>query len=140
MQGPATGNNKETKNEKKDKAPTFPIDLLSTFASGILTANVSGIPLLKIDAESRSVGVEATGVKECGIRLSKIVRLPKGGGGVVEFVKSSESAARELSENGWELSLYDRGSRIVSIGRGASKLTGYVNINPLKLGRLLKIL
>ena len=113
------------------------MDLLSSFQSGVLTVGVGGFPLLKVDAASRSIEVEAAGVKQTGIKISRVIKSSQAQGGVVRFIKESESTARALSRNGWELSLYDRGSRVLVMGRGVSKLTGYVHANPLKLGKIL---
>ncbi len=117
-----------------------PLDLLSMFESGTLTIGIQGLPLLKVDAALRSLDVEATGVKESGIKLSKIVELQAGQTGVVGLVKGSESTAKGLSENGWKLTLYDKGSPILTLGRGVSRLTGHVQANPLKLRKILETL
>jgi hypothetical protein len=126
--------------ERQKKQQADPLGLLSIFESGLLTASVNGLPLLKLDAESRTVDVEAVGVKECGIRLSEIIQLEGGGKGVKALLKGSESSAKGLSEKGWRLTLYDGGSAILTVGKGVSRLTGYVHFSPLKLRRILKSL
>jgi len=127
--------------ENPKKMSADPLDLLSSITSGTLTVGVNGLPFLKVDAESRSVGVEARGVKECGIRLSSIVEIQGGGRkGVSAILKGSESAAKGLSEKGWKLVLSDRGSTMLTMGRGVSKVTGHVRVNPLKLRKILEIL
>lgn len=117
-----------------------PLDLLSLFASGVLTVGVNGLPLLKVDAESRSVDVEAAGVKEYGIKLSKVIQLESGQKGVRGLLKGSESTAKGLSKKGWRLTLYDKGSSILTMGRGGSRLTGYVRANPMKIRKILETL
>ena len=123
------------------KSNIDPLEILPIFASGIFTVGVNGLPFLKVDAESHSVDVEARGVKECGIRLSKIIALQGGRRkGVRGLLEGQESIAKGLSEKGWKLVLYDRGSSILTMGRGVSRLTGYVRVNPLKLRKILKVL
>ena len=117
-----------------------PLDLLSLFASGILTVGVNGLPFLKVDAESRTVDVEAVGVKESGIRLSRVIELEGGQKGARGLLKGSESTAKGLSEKGWTLILYDKGSSILTMGRGVSRLTGYVRVNPMKIRKILETL
>ena len=117
-----------------------PLCLLSLFASGVLTVGVNGLPFLKIDAESRTVDVEAVGVKEYGIRLSSVIQLESGQKGVRGLLKGSESAAKGLSERGWRLTLYDKGSSILTMGRGVSRLTGYVRVNSMKIRKILETL
>jgi hypothetical protein len=117
-----------------------PLDILSLFESGTLTIGVSGVPLLKVDAEARNLELDASGVKESGLKLSKIMEIQGGQKGFVGLMKGSESTARGLSEKGWKLTLYDKGSEILTLGRGVSRLTGYVHANPLKLRRIWKTL
>jgi hypothetical protein len=124
----------------RNKDVADPLSLLSLFQSGILTASVNGVPLAKIDAESRTFEVEATGVKESGIRLSQIIELEGGGKGIKGLLSGGEFAAKQLSDNGWKLGLYDGGSEILRAGSGVSRLTGYVHFNPLKLRKILKSL
>ncbi|MCL5068138.1 MAG: hypothetical protein M1368_07290 [Thaumarchaeota archaeon] len=117
-----------------------PVDLLSIFQSGVLTVGVNGLPLLKVDVESRSVDVEAAGVKECNLKLSSLVELQRGSSGFQDLLKGSRSTARELFEKGWKFVLYDKGQTILLMGRGVSRLTGRIRVNPLKLRKLLKAL
>ncbi|MGI0092267.1 MAG: hypothetical protein ACREBS_11220 [Nitrososphaerales archaeon] len=124
----------DVKKDQKHENALF--ELLSVFESGSLTITANGLPMLKVDAQSRSVDVEAAGVKECGIKLSKIVKAEESGG-VFGMLKRSESMARGLSERGWRFVLYDRGSKLLTMGRGVSRLTGRIQANPLKLRRII---
>src|SRR5208283_1685919 len=108
--------------QRKQKRSTDPLNLLSNFASGTFTVNVNDLPVLKVDAKTRSVKVEARGVKECGIRLSNIVELQSGGKGVRALLKGSESTAKGLSEKGWRLVLSDKNSTLVAMGSGVTGL------------------
>jgi hypothetical protein len=113
------------------------LDLLSRVSSGGVTVTVGGFPLLSLDSGEKVVGVELRGVKEAGIRLSRLIRLEGREGSAIG---GAESVAKKLSEMGWRLTLYDRGDRVASVGSGSSRLTGHVSINPLKLGSLLDAL
>jgi hypothetical protein len=123
---------------KQRKSDADTLKLLSMFESGILTVEVNGFPLAKVDAESRSLDLEAQGIKECGIKLSKLIEFETGGKGIKTMISTSESTARRLSERGWSLALYDRGSTILKMGRGVSRLTGHIQVNLLKLRRILE--
>ena len=124
---------------RQQKPNADPLNLLSFFSSGILTVGVNDLPLLKVDAGTRSVKVEAEGVKECGVSLSNIIEL-QGGKGVRAMLKSSQSTAKELSEKGWRLTLSDNDSALITMGCGVSRLTGHMRVNPLKLRKVLEIL
>jgi hypothetical protein len=123
---------------KQRKSDADTLELLSMFESGILTVEVNGFPLAKVDAESRSLDLEAQGIKECGIKLSKLIEFETGGKGIKTMISASESTARRLSERGWSLALYDRGSTILKMGRGVSRLTGHIQVNLLKFRRILE--
>ncbi len=69
--------------------------------------------------------------------LSKVVRLQEGSKNIIE---ASESMAKKLSNLGWRLTLYEGGSKILTMRGGASRLTGPIRANPLKLRKLLKAL
>ena len=126
---------------EKPSAPDLLGDLLSLFESGVMTIGVNGLPLLRIDAESKAVDVETSGVKASGIKLSKLVHLEAGGKkGVTGMLKGAESTANGLSEKGWNFTLWDKQSKILSMGKGVSGLAGHVRVNPLKLLSILKAL
>lgn len=115
-------------------------DLLQMFDAGRLTVSVNGLPTLSVDADSKSLGLEARGVKESGLKLSTMIRAEGQGIGIAGLLNGAESIARTLSEKGWKMTLYDRGDRILTMGRGVSALTGHVGTSPLKLRRILNSL
>ncbi|MDG6997501.1 MAG: hypothetical protein JRN15_00105 [Nitrososphaerota archaeon] len=117
-----------------------PLELLSLFASGTLSINVDGHPLLKVDAESKSVDVDGPRVKECGIPLSKIIQLEAGRKGIIGLLSGSRATASRLSKKGWRLTLYDNGSELVRIGKGTSRLTGHMSMKPTRVRKILKSL
>lgn len=114
------------------------LNLLEGFQSGVLTIGVNGRPLAKIDGELHEIDLGTSGVKESGIKLSK---LTSGKRSLTTILKNSETVARGLANRGWKLTLYDEdGGSILSAGRGVSKLTSYAHVNPLKLGKILELL
>jgi hypothetical protein len=119
------------------KRHTSLMDILGLISAGRATITVKGYPLLSIHSESRKVDLEVKGAKEAGLDLSKIIRLHEGSGNILS---GSESVARRLSTLGWRLTLYDRGSAVLTMGYGVSRLTGQIRTNPLKLLKLLKAL
>jgi hypothetical protein len=116
------------------------LDLLTSLESGSFAVTANGFPMLKVDAETRSVDLEAKGVRESGIKLRKIVTAAAGGSETFGLVRGSESIARRLSNIGWTVTLYDGSSKLATMGNTASALTGHIRANPLKLRRVLDVL
>jgi hypothetical protein len=112
-------------------------ELLSIFTSGSFTVSVNGIPALSVDAESRLLNLEAKGVKKSGLKLLNITK--EKGKGVAGLLKTSESTAKKLSESGWRITVYDGSNVVLTMGRGVSRLSGYIHVNPLKLRTILEI-
>ena len=115
-------------------------EMLPLLRSGSLTVTVNNYPLLKADAESKSVEIEIKGAKETGLDIQTLMKAGSGGHGILETLKSSESMAKELHEKGWKLSIYDSGSTLITMGRDVSGLTGYIWANPLKLLKVFSTL
>ena len=57
---------------KSKKEISDPLQLLSLFQSGIMTIEVNGFPVLKVDGKERTLDLEAQGLKKCGVKLSKL--------------------------------------------------------------------
>ncbi len=127
------------KKEKNNAAVFDALELLSLFQSGTLTVRVNGVPTVKVDGEGRALELETRGIKEFGLKLSKLGELAEGGarGGIRGMLSTSERAARHLSSEGWTMSLYDNGSRVLKMGRGAPSLTGHIEVNLWKLRKLV---
>lgn len=117
-----------------------PLELLSLFRSGILTITVDGLPLVKISADSKSVDLEGKNVKECGVPLSRIIDLETNKKGLMGLLIGSRTAAKRLTEKGWRMTLFDKGSKLVTLGKGASGLTGHINLDPTKARKILRTL
>ncbi len=110
------------------------------FESGSLLVGVNGLPLLKVDAESRSLGFELSGIRETGLKLSKLKTSGSHRLGVQGLIKISRETAKELSDMGWRLSIYDKGSSVLTMGSGVSRLTGRIRANPIKIRKVLSVL
>ena len=113
------------------------LDVLTLLSSGGITVTVGGCPLLSIDSRGKEVNLEVQGVRKAGLRLSDLMKMEEQD---THLLRGAESLARRLSRLGWRLTLYDTGSRLLSVGSGESSLTGYVGLSPLKLRRLLDAL
>lgn len=116
------------------------IRLLLIFESGIFSIRINGLFFLKVDAKSRSIDIEASEMKEHGIRLSKLIEIQTNQKGWRGMLRGTMSIAKELHSRGWTLKLYDGESCIVTMGQGVSRLTGYIRMNPFKIRRILKYL
>jgi hypothetical protein len=116
------------------------IQFLSFFESGTLSIRLNGFSLFKVDAESRIVEVEASEMKEYGLRLTKLTEVQTGQKGWRSMLKGTMSIAKELHNRGWMFKLYDGKECIVTMGQGVSRLSGYIGLNPLKIRRILKYL
>ena len=113
------------------------VKLLQHVPSGKATVSVGGRPLLSVDADNKTLEVEAGGVADAGVRLSDLVKLQEGGTAMIQEPIRISGALTRL---GWKLNLYAGGDRILSMGSGVSRLTAHVSVNPLKLKKLLKML
>ena len=113
------------------------IGLLEHVPSGKATVRVNGRPLISVDADKKTLEVEAEGAADAGLRLSELVRPREGASAMIE---EPMRVSGELSRLGWKLSLYAEGDKVLSMGSGVSRLTGHISVNPLKLRKLLKAL
>ncbi|MDG6924367.1 MAG: hypothetical protein JRN67_13880 [Nitrososphaerota archaeon] len=122
--------------QKVGSMTTLLIDtILPLFRSGSLSVAANGLPVLSLDCSSRSLDVETRGVEQTGLKISQLVG---NRGGVAGLLKDSESIAKKVASEGWTLTLYDKGSRALTMGSRVSRLTGHIRVNPLKLRRLLR--
>jgi len=122
--------------EREEKLASF-LDLLGLAAAGRATFSVGGRPLLSVDADKKTLDVEAEGVGKAGLHISDLIKVEEGGAGMIE---GSLKVTGALSRLGWKLTLYAEGDRVLSMGSGVSRLTGRISVNPLKLRKLLKAL
>ena len=116
------------------------LSLLSSLESGSVTVSVNALPMAMVDADSKSLGIEVSGVKESGLRLSEMLVGDDQERSIGKLIASSASMATSLSKIGWTVTLYDKGHSLLSMGKGASGLTGHIKANPLRLRELLRAL
>jgi hypothetical protein len=121
--------------EKPSSDITTLSESLSNFLSGTMTVSVNNFPFLKIDGESRTFDIEIKGLKESGIETSSL--LGESRHGMLETLKRSERIGEGLHEKGWRLRVFEGGRSVLSMGRGAPSLTGFVWGNPLGLLKIL---
>jgi len=117
--------------------PATLLDALSLITAGKVTVTVAGYPFLAVRSDDKEIDMDVGGAKMAGVSLSNLVRLQEDDKNVL---MASERTAERLSRLRWKLTLYDRGSRILTMGSGVSRLTARVKVNPLKLRRLLEAL
>jgi hypothetical protein len=127
---------KEDKKKQVEPIATLLIDtILPIFSSGKFSVAVNGFPALSLDYGSKSLELEARGMEENGFKLSQFVGRQ---GGVAGLLKDSEAIAKKLAREDWTLTIYDGGSKALTIGSKVSRLTGHIRVNPLKLRKLLR--
>ena len=113
------------------------LDLLAVVSRGKATVTVGGRPLVHLDADEKVLEVDADGAKEAGLRLLEFAEQD---GGTLAVVRGPLHLASELSQSGWRLTVNAEGKKVLSMGRGVSRLTGRISMNPLKARKLLKAL
>jgi len=113
------------------------LDLLAVVSRGKATVTVGGRPLVRVDADAKVLEVDAEGAKEAGFHL---LEAAEQGGGTLAAVRGPLRLAGELSQNGWRLTVESDGEKMLSMGKGVSRLTGRISMNPLKARKLLKAL
>jgi hypothetical protein len=121
---------------KKTSSQVTLVDFLSIFKSGGMTLSVNGTPSVVVDVDSKSLNLEAKGVKKSGLKLLNVTQ--EKGRGVLGLLKTSQSTAKKLSEMGWKVTIYDGRNVVLSMGSGVSRLTGHIYVNPLKLRTILE--
>jgi len=123
------------KNRQESLSSLF--DFLALVSAGRATVTVGGLQFIEVNGDEKTMDVEATVAKRAGIRPSE---LAKKSGGPLGALTGPISVAGVLSQAGWKLNLRTGGEVVLSMGRGSSRLTGRISVNPLKARKLLKIL
>jgi hypothetical protein len=113
------------------------LEFLDSVPAGKATVTVGGHPFVSLDADEKALEIEMEGASEAGLRLSELARLDRGFMGVLSGPFRVASA---LSRLGWNLTMYAEGDKVLSMGKGESRLTGRISANPLRLRKLLKAL
>ena len=113
------------------------LDLLATVSKGKATITVGGRPFVQLDADEKILAVDAEGAREAGLRLQDLGEGKRGSLGALTVPMRDAGA---LSEHGWKLTLSAEGENVLTMGKGVSRLTGRIRVNPLKARKLLKAL
>lgn len=113
------------------------LDLLAVVSKGKATITVGGRTLVRMDADEKVLEVDAEGAKQAGLHLLEFARQ---GGGTLAAVRGPLRIAGALSQNGWKLTVQSEGEKVLSMGKGTSRLTGRISMNPLKARKLMKAL
>lgn len=122
---------------KSEEGVTSLLHLLALLPSGRAQITVEGHPLVSVDADAKTVDVETDGLKEAGVRFSGLVREDRG---MSNLLRESSKVTGVLFQLGWKVTLCAGGEKMLVMGRGVSRLTGHVSLNPLKLRKLLKVM
>ncbi len=75
------------------------------------------------------------GVHESGIQLFHVMKTQNR---LTNVVRNAQELGSELAKRDWKLTVYSMGTPIVTMGRGASRLTGHISASPFKLRRIIK--
>jgi hypothetical protein len=112
-------------------------DILALVSAGRATVAMGGLPFIKVNGDEKTLEVEADVAKQAGISLPNLV---KKSGGPLATLTGPISVAGVLSQIGWKLTLRTGGEAVLHMGKGSSRLTGRITVNPLKTRKLLKVL
>ena len=113
------------------------LGLLALVSAGRATVSVGGLQLIEMNGDRKTLEIEAALAKQSGMSLSN---LAKRNGGTLGALTGPISAAGVLSQLGWKLTLRTGGEVVLSMGKGSSRLTGRITLNPLKTRKLLRVL
>jgi len=113
------------------------LDLLAAVSKGKATITLEGRPFIHLDADEKTLEVDANGFTAAGLRLQDF-----GGGkeGPLATLAGPVHVASALSDQGWKLTLCAEGEKVLTMGKGVSRLTGRIRMNPIKARKLLKAL
>jgi len=112
-------------------------DALALVSAGKATVTVGGLKLIEVNGDEKTLDVEAEVAKQAGVRPLTLAKMD---GGRLSTITGPLSIAGVLSQAGWRLNLRTGGEVVLSMGKGSSRLTGRITVNPLKTRKLLKVL
>jgi hypothetical protein len=113
------------------------LSILELIPSGRITVNVGDCHFLRIDSDAKTVEIDTDGARVAGLRLSALLRMREGSG---NFLQGSEHILGLLASLGWNVTIFVAGDKVLTMGSGVSRLTGYVSVNPLRLRKLISAL
>ena len=106
-------------------------------SAGRATVNMGGLRFVEVNGDAKTLEVEAAVAKQAGMSLLSMARMKGGRRGALT---GPISVAGVLSQLGWKLTLRSGGEAVLNMGKGSSRLTGRIGVNPLKTRKLLKVL
>ena len=112
-------------------------DILALVSAGRATVTVGGLPFIEVNGYEKTLEVEADVAKQAGISLSNLAKMNSR---PLSTLTGPINFAGVLSQIGWKLTLRAGGEVVLSMGKGSSRLTGRITVNPLKTRKLLKVL
>jgi hypothetical protein len=121
----------------QDEGVTSLVDLLTLVSGGKATITVGGVQFVRLDGSQKALEIEADGARLAGLHLSDFAVVK---GRPLGLLMGPVHIAGVLSDLGWKVTLCYGGERVLSMGKGSSRLAGRVTVYPLKLRRLLKAL
>jgi len=113
------------------------LDLLATVSKGKATVSVEGAPVAHLDADKRTLEVDANGLRATGLNIWDLVGKNEG---MFAALTGPLHIANEMAERGWVLTVYVGREKVLTMGSGMSRLTGRIGLSPLKTRKLLKAL
>jgi hypothetical protein len=120
----------------KERGSDSIFDLLAAVSRGKATITVEGHPFIHLDADEKTLEVDANTFTAAGLRLQDL----GGRGGPLATLTGPVHVANALSDQGWKLTLCAEGEKVLTMGKGVSRLTGRIRMNPIKARKLLKAL
>jgi len=121
----------------REENPSSLFSILGLVSAGRATVTVGGLRFIEMNGDERTLDVEVTVAKQTGISLSNLAKL---NGGPIGALTGPIRFAGALSQLEWKLTLRAGGEEVLSMGKGSSRLTGRITMNPLKTRKLLKVL
>jgi len=113
------------------------LEILSLVSAGRATVTMGGHQFIEVNGDEKTLDVEAAVAKQAGMKLTN---LTKTSGGPLGRLVGPINVAGVLSQAGWKVNLRTEGEVVLSMGKGSSRLTGRITVNPFKARKLLKVL
>jgi len=98
---------------------------------------MGGLQFIEVNGDEKTLDVEVAVAKRAGM---KPLNLAKTNVGPLGTLLGPIRVAGVLSQAGWKLNLRAGGEVVLTMGKGSSRLTGRITVNPLKTRKLLKAL
>jgi len=127
---------KPSKTNRGDSLSSL-FDILALVSAGKATVAIGGLQFIEVNGDEKTLDVEAAVAKRAGM---KPLNLAKTNGGPLGTLMGPVRVAGALSQAGWKLNLRAGGEVVLTMGKGSSRLTGRITLNPLKTRKLLKVL